>query len=165
MSRLHKVDPSTITENDEFKVTSRLKSDGSIVRLVRKSDQVIFNVGDFVTNGTKMRGHIKSFDLHLSEDSGKLKMYVSHTWSGVGMNLASLSHTKEEEQTNKLPSRYQIDDLCAIKFSKIMVKNAKVIAVHFTKAKVKYDLEVSVSTDDTLTTRIYNVDSAICEDN
>lgn len=68
--------------NDKFQPHSveRLTEDGT------KYDAT-FTCGDYVTNGTKMRGHIERFEL--SSDLSSL--FVFTDWSGVGMDLDSIS--------------------------------------------------------------------------
>lgn len=123
----------------------------------RDHDGEIFSIGDFVTNGTKMKGVITGFEM--LEDY----VYVNHTWSGVGMNLGSLKKIIE------LPSEHQVDDevIFSIKIQREGTINevnhffydavSKVIAVHFYKNKVKYDLEIPLG--DEPPTRIYNINS------
>ena len=59
--------------------------------ILRHFDDELFSIGDFVTNGTKMRGKILSFSF-LND-----QVFVETDWSKVGMNLDSLVKIKEEE--------------------------------------------------------------------
>lgn len=69
----------------------------------------------------------------------------------------------------QLPSKHQIGDLVYLDLSstykqakdKEKAENFKahVISVHFTKSKVRYDLELRFAGEDEETTRIYNIDS------
>lgn len=113
----------------------------------RLRDKQVFTVGDYVTNGTQMQGKITGWSLH----EGTL--FVSHTWSGIGMGLDSLEHCAKGET---LPSAWQMEDSVTLTFSPIDPLVAIVKGVHFYKGKVKYDLELLL---DDSTTRIYNVDS------
>lgn len=116
----------------------------------RESDQEIFTIGDAVTNGTKMKGTITSFEI-LEDD-----IFVNHTWSGVGMNLDSL------KKADQIPSQHQIGDMVKFLINQNFGDNpypftAEVKAVHFYAGKVKYDLEIPIV--DESPTRIYNIDS------
>lgn len=118
----------------------------------REWDGEIFTINDEVTNGTKMRGSITGFEFLEN------KVYVSHTWSGVGMNLGSLV------KVPILPSAHQIDEVVSVTFKKGGDSiNATVRGVHFYRGKVKYDLGLWLgdgSVDDPeAETRVYNVDS------
>jgi hypothetical protein len=118
----------------------------------REWDGEIFTINDEITNGTQMRGSITGFEFLEG------KVYVRHTWSGVGMNLGSLS------KIATLPSAFQIDQVVNVQFKKgTYALNATVRGVHFYRGKVKYDLGLWLgdgSVDDPETeTRIYNIDS------
>jgi hypothetical protein len=116
----------------------------------RKHDGLIFKIGDDVSNGgnyqgRQCRGKITGFDY--LED----KIFVSHTWSGIGWNLGSLDHIII------LPSENQIDDEVFFNLWSATVVG-KIKAVHFYSGKVKYDLDVFPEKGGD-TTRIYNIDS------
>lgn len=115
----------------------------------RHVDGEIFTIGDRVTNGTDMVGAIREFGF--LNDS----LFVTTSWSGVGMNLDSLV------KVPVLPSRFQTGDTVSIKFKKLSVPLAYVIKVHFTHKKVQYDLEINLSGK--ASTRLYNVDENIVE--
>lgn len=161
MARLHTVDPLSALCTPDYiaQLESVAPHSFKISTVTRVKDNKEFNLTDFVTNGTKMRGRITKFTPMLNEDTGKVTMYVDNTWSGVGMVLEDLQHV------DILPSRYQYGDKCAVKFNHIRVTDARIIGIHFKGTKTEYDLEIPISTDNNLTTRIYNVDSLICEDN
>lgn len=74
--------------NDKFQPHSveRLTEDGT------KYDTT-FTCGDYVTNGTKMRGSIERFEL--SPDLSSL--FVFTDWSGVGMDLDSISRVPTKD--------------------------------------------------------------------
>jgi hypothetical protein len=79
-------------------------------------------------------------------------IFISHTWSGVGFGWEGITKIVE------LPSQHQVGE--AVKLSLAKDKedfNATVIAVHFYKGKVKYDLEIPIYGKQP--TRIYNIDS------
>ncbi len=118
----------------------------------RDWDGEVFTINDEVTNGTQMRGNITGFTFLEG------KVYVDHTWSGIGMNLGSLV------KVPVLPSAYQVDQVVKLKLQKNGEPiNATVRGVHFYRGKVKYDLGLWLgdgSIDDPETeTRVYNVDS------
>lgn len=118
----------------------------------REWDGEIFTINDEVSNGTQMRGGITGFEFLEG------KVYVKHTWSGVGMNLGSLV------KISVLPSAFQIDQVVSVQFKKgTYALSATVRGVHFYRGKVKYDLGLWLgdgSVDDPETeTRIYNIDS------
>jgi hypothetical protein len=118
----------------------------------RDWDGEAFTINDEVTNGTQMRGNITGFEFLEN------KVYVSHTWSGIGMNLGSLV------KIPVLPSAYQIDQVVSVSFKKGGdAITATIGGVHFYRGKVKYDLGLWLgdgSADDPETeTRIYNIDS------
>lgn len=115
----------------------------------RESDSEVFTIGDRVTNGTQMTGKITGFEFLEGY------VYVNHTWSGVGMDLDSLS------KVNELPSKHQIGDKVTLAINqapnRVCSLIVYVINVHFFENKVKYDLEVPLQKGDT--TRFYNIDS------
>lgn len=117
----------------------------------RLHDGEIFTLGDLVTNGTQMVGKITGFKL--LED----KVYVSHTWSGIGMGLDSLKKHKIKE----LPSDIQLNQVVIASFLKGRGL-CTVRGIHFFPDRIKYDLGVWLgdgSVDDPeRETRIYNVD-------
>lgn len=120
----------------------------------RFSDEKIFTIGDTVTNGTQMIGQITSFEMLDGE------VFVRHTWSGVGMNLDSLT------KIIKLPSRHQVGDKVKFSITQNFGDNpypftAEIKAVHFYVGKVKYDLEIPI--EDESPTRIYNIDSCFVQ--
>lgn len=155
MSRLHTVDPTTITETKDFRIIARMDN-GYPSTVVRLSDNKTVCIGDLVTNGTKMKGKVEGFHLTVSETNGELIMWIDHDWSKVGMALADI------KDAIWLPSRYQVGHECSIGFGAIAIPVATVMAVHFYEGKVKYDLEIKIAMN--TYTRIYNVDSGICED-
>ena len=119
----------------------------------RLKDNVVFCLGDYVTNGTPMKGGIEKFDYSFKDD----EVYVYTDWSGVGMNLASLEHTQ------KLPCEHQIGHLVTLIFGSYMVPNCEVIKAHFSNDKVLYDVKVtegtpSISRTTDWSTRLYNVE-------
>src|SRR5689334_8741743 len=89
MSRLHKVDPTTIKSTNTFEVLETKPTDcgtGKIPSSVKcLTTDKVFSIGDFVTNGTKMRGNITGFEFYVNEKTSELSCFVTHTWSGVGM--------------------------------------------------------------------------------
>ena len=118
----------------------------------REWDGEIFTINDEVTNGTQMRGNITGFEFLEG------KVFVKHTWSGVGMNLGSLV------KIQVLPSNFQVDQVVEVAFKKGGdAITATVRGVHFYRGKVKYDLGLWLgdgSVDDPeIETRIYNIDS------
>lgn len=115
----------------------------------RKHDGIIFVIGEDVTNGDNYqdkpcRGKIIGFDFLEG------KIFVNHTWSGIGWNLGSLAHVVV------LPCEHQIDDRVWFNMWSASV-GATVNGVHF-YPKVKYDIEV-VTGGDPGHTRLYNVDA------
>ncbi len=131
----------------------------SVERLINRTFDCVFTLGDYVTNGTKMKGRITKFTL--SEDLTTLFVYTD--WSNVGMELASIYKIME------LPSRFQLNDEVSVRFRPdFVINHAKVIKVHFTENKVQYDLEVKINIEGNpnypsghTTSRIYNIDSEI----
>lgn len=111
--------------------------------IMRTSDKEIFAIGHTVTNGTQMRGEILRFEL--LEDS----VFVITTWSGIGMDLDSLT------KIILLPSQHQIGDNVWLNLWSSNIVS-EVIAVHFYSGKVKYDLKVFGGNGEE--TRIYNID-------
>lgn len=96
----------------------------------REWDEEIFSIGDRVTNGTKMVGDITGFEFLEG------KIFVNHTWSGVGMNLGSLQKVKAESST------YRDSYLC--RFGNFLFKRYGVM-VHSSDGKNQpiYQREVS----------------------
>jgi hypothetical protein len=118
----------------------------------RDWDGEVFTINDEITNGTQMRGNIIGFEFLEN------KVFVNHTWSGIGMNLGSIV------KIPVLPSTFQIDQVVEVAFKKGSEPiNATVRGIHFYRGKVKYDLGLWLgdgSVDDPETeTRIYNIDS------
>lgn len=63
---------------------------------------------------------------------------------------------------NKLPSRYQVNDIVSVASPKLdfVINKARVHKVHFSERKVSYDLDIEIRVPrGTDYTRIYNVDS------
>lgn len=114
----------------------------------RNHDGVVFKIGDNVTNGQNYqgkpcRGKITGFDFLEG------KIFIKHSWSGIGWNLGSLGHIIV------LPSKFQHGDTVWINFWGTH-PSGEIIAVHFYPNKIKYDLLVIPFTGDTA--RIYNVE-------
>lgn len=152
--------PKLAPECEEFTIVAFLPrksgTDGDLPSfqpqaVKRNWDSEVFAIGDTVTNGTKMRGQITGFEM--LED----KVFVTHTWSGIGMNLGSLINVA------KLPAQFQIGDKVNISLKQTYGAEpwacyAEVKAVHFYPSKkVKYDLEIPLENE--APTRIYNIDS------
>lgn len=156
MSRLHKVDSTTIQSTSAFKVLE--KDDELPSSLKRLSDGAVFSIGDFVTNGTKMRGNITGFEFYVNEETSELTCFITHTWSGVGMALENLTHLNDG-----LPSRFQVKEVVNFILNET-THTSTVNAIHFTESKVRYDLDVWINKDGgNSSTRIYNVDSCFVE--
>lgn len=160
---------------------------GKMQSILRLSDQQIFTIGDFVTNGTKMRGKIESFETDEKVKNRKpgspIEIFVITDWSGIGMDLDSIYHaesirnrkqpkTKEKELVFAGPtlaphmlilenfsSIFRPDDFCGVKLGKKEVIGAQVTKVAFTKTKVLYDVEIG--TGDGQVTRLHSVDSSL----
>lgn len=132
----------------------------------RTTDGVVFSIGDMVTNDPEnpkgMKGAIIGFEPDDTVNGDGSGLWVSHTWSGVGMNLASLSHVVEKKKdikTNTLPAAFQPEDFCCVQFGEGTTKfGGQVVKVSFSRSKVLYDIEIGVGKD--VVTRLYNVDSA-----
>lgn len=128
----------------------------------RESDGEIFTIGDLITNENGMKGNIVSFDY--LEDT----VFVKTTWSNVGYSLDMAI------KVILLPSQFQIHDQVVFKISQedfilngkglgtkiVSHIKANVVNVHFMGSKIKYDLDIELSTRPSLKTRIYNVDSS-----
>jgi hypothetical protein len=129
----------------------------SVERLDRvQGNNEIFSIGDHVTNGTKMNGKIERFDL--SEDLKSLFIFTD--WSGIGMDLESIS------KVDLLPSQHQIGDKVILNFFKSgRIENCRILNVHFSLGKVRYDISVNMANNEEkfVNTRLYNVDSAFVE--
>ena len=138
---------SFLPQNSGCRVSEPSFQPYSIKRL---HDGEVFALGDTVTNGTQMVGTITGFEMLEN------KVYVNHTWSGIGMNLGSL------KKVIQLPSQHEIGDEVLLSINQSFGDNpypftAKVLAVHFYANKVKYDLEIPIADENP--TRIYNIDS------
>lgn len=157
MSRLHKVDPTTIQSTKDFEIIGRNEKHlPSSVRRYR--DNTVWSIRDFVTNGTKMRGYITGFEFFISEDDSSLTCYITHTWSGVGMGLEDL------QIANDLPAEYQINQVAKFVLNKTE-HTCTVRNVHFlTSGKVTYDVDVWLGDDGNSSTRLYNVDSQLVKE-
>lgn len=96
----------------------------------RQWDGEVFSIGDRVTNGTKMVGNITGFEFLEG------KIYVQHTWSGIGMNLGSLKKVPNESDTYR--------DAYLIRFGNFLFKRYDV-KVHSSDGKNQpiYQREVS----------------------
>lgn len=129
-----------------------------VIATQRGADRVIFKIKDLVTNGTKMRGKITHFQLDIESN----EIFIYTDWSGVGMNLDSVEHVKENKdvKVSVLPSAFQPEDFCVIDFLNGIRLSGQIIKVAFTKSKVTYDIEITVGQDDSVSvTRLYGVDS------
>jgi len=132
----------------------------------RLSDQKIFSIGDFVTNGTRMRGKIEKFNtddnVKNRDKNSPIEIYVTTDWSGIGMNLDSIYHVENKpkpmDEDRRLPSAFKPGDFCGMKLGKTDIIGAQVTKVAFTQSKVLYDIEIGVGND--MVTRIHSLDSA-----
>jgi len=151
------VDPTTITSSKSFSIKSRNEK-GEPTSMVRFSDNSTWKIGDFITNGTKMKGNIEGFELTVSEDSGEIVCWVKHTWSKVNMSLEDVQLID-----STLPSLFQIKEVVDFVINDAR-HTSTVNAVHFTENKVRYDLDVWIKKEGgNSSTRIYNVDSFFVE--
>jgi len=66
----------------------------------RIHDGKSFSIGDHVTDGNRMHGHIEKFDYSFKSDS----VFVYTDWSKVGFSLDGLEHFVEPDITAKLVS-------------------------------------------------------------
>lgn len=161
MSKLHKVNPSTIKS---FEIIANEFSPKEITQVKRTRDGAIFTIGDYVTNGTQMRGNITEFEFLVSEETSELTVFVAHTWSGIGMNLESIFKINENSEfafNDNVTVAFLIDYIPAEGFEskkgKLAKIQAKITGVHHFKNKIKYDLELNLSGEEK--TRIYMIDS------
>lgn len=118
-------------------------------KIERMQDGELFSIGDIVTNGqdSPMVGAIQRFQIDNDD------IYVYTSYSGVGMNMSSIS------KVVRLPCKYQMGEKVSVSEGvNVSIKTAVVIAVHFYKSKVKYDIDVWM---DKFSTRFYNVDEFI----
>lgn len=101
-----------------------------IQSLKRDWDEEVFSIDDLVTNGTKMIGNITGFE-YLEG-----KIYVQHTWSGIGMNLGSLQKVQQDYDTYR--------DRYLVRFGNYLLKRYGVM-VHSSDGKNQpvYQREVS----------------------
>lgn len=139
-----------IIETD-FEVLTYLGNSQAIESVMRFSDGKTFSIGDHVTNGTRMHGKITKLEYDLKDN----EIFVKTDWSGIGMNLSSLSHVVE------LPCKFQIGDGVLLRLSEeaLVGTEAWVHAVHFYRGHVKYDLVVQYDKKDPRKeTRVYNVE-------
>lgn len=135
-----------------FQVIEYVGSNPSVVQ--RISDNTIFKLGDRVTNGSPIKGKIILFSV-LGED-----MYVTTTWSGIGMALNEIYFIQI------LPSHHQLGDKVTVSYGDgVKIYGAWVIKIHFTESKVSYDVEFPIVVDGRgySTTRMYNIDSVFVE--
>lgn len=130
-------------------------------KVQRLTDKQIFKLGDHVTNGTRMHGKIESFDTdentHNRDPKSPIELYVTTDWSGIGMNLDSLSHVDKEKVVLMTPSQFQVKDICAFEVAGQRI-GAQVTKVTFAEGKVLYDLDIAVAPGEV--TRVHGVDSA-----
>ncbi len=146
-------------KSHSWEVTEFIGNSSEPKTITRIHDGESFTIGDYVTNGTKMKGCIEKFEYSFKTD----QVFVFTDWSGIGMNLNSLQHTM------KLPSAHQIGHKVWLRFGdEATLKDCEVIKVHFSESKVLYDVEVSGMYDKAYqkkgepqkwATRLYNVDS------
>lgn len=142
-----------------FQIISYSDKGGFIPHSIKRlPDNEVFTIGDFVTNGTKMKGEITEFSLHNGT------VFVTTTWSGVGMDLDSLKREVE------LPSAFAINQVVQMKFQHVSDKEGESIktvwatgtvkGVHFfASAKgvtEKYDIDLWYDGGNT-SYRVYNV--------
>ncbi len=116
--------------------------------ILRLHDGEVFSLGDYVTNGTQMKGNIEKFDFSFRGND----VFVYTDWSGIGMNLDSLIHTQP------LPCKFQIGKTVLLNVGEQLLK-ATVLVVHFSTSKIKYDLEVKIK--EMGLNRFYNIDESL----
>jgi hypothetical protein len=75
-----------------------------------------------------------------------------------------------KKQKTQLPSNHQLGQLVSVNlYDAGFIREAKVIKVHFTEAKILYDLEICtgkspVGEEHNIYTRLYNIDSVYVKD-
>lgn len=127
----------------------------------RLSDGAVFRIGDYVTNGTRMRGKIEEFQTNENVSNrmpgSPAEIHVITDWSGIGMNLDSVYHISPQEIVLLTPSQFQVKDLCVLRLGKEGL-GSQVTKVTFAEGKVFYDLDTAVGPG--VVTRLHGVDSA-----
>lgn len=143
-----------------FTILSYENSESSTPHSVKRlSDDEVFTIGDYVSNGTQMKGKIKRFDLFTSTN-GDIVMFVETDWSKVGMGLQDIF------KLIVTPSKFQVMESVMVCFDQpgdtIRPMTGKILAVHFYKdshknsVRIKYDVEIKIAFEES--TRIYNID-------
>lgn len=162
MSRLHRVDPTTIEATSNFIVLEKKLTDcktGRVpcsVKCLKKNR--IWNIGDFVTNGTKMKGRISGFDFFIAEDTSEILCFVSHNWSKVGMALEELEHVSDQ-----LPTQFQIREVVDFVINETR-HTATVTGVFINDSRIKYDLDLWIEKEGgNSSTRIHGVDAELVQ--
>jgi hypothetical protein len=160
MSLLTPINAGTLN----FAILSYENNENSTPYSVRRfSDDEVFTVGDFVSNGTKIKGKILAFNLYTNTD-GNLMMFVETDWSKVGMGLDDIF------KLVITPSKFQVMETVSVHFGQenpdgdvpVRPMAGKVLAVHFYKdshknsVRIKYDVEIKIAFEES--TRIYNID-------
>lgn len=137
-----------------FQIVSFLDDKFTPHSVKRLSDGEVFTIGDFVTNGSPMKGIIEEFQLFNKEE-----MFVKTDWSGIGMHLDDL------KREVILPSAYFIDQVIEVRIETkggaMATATGTVKAVHFyggAKKSIteKYDIDLWYEGGNT-SHRIYNV--------
>jgi hypothetical protein len=137
--------------------------------LAKQSRYIMYNKSHLVGFGNFL---LKTYDVQVHSTDGKNQPIHKREVSD-----ADMANWKEEEKpdTLTLPSHHQIGDSVVVYFGTSgVIKNCKVIKVHFTESKVFYDVEVKwkhaeyadkisagVDKGRELTDRLYNLDSAV----
>lgn len=148
-----------VLETCDYVVLSH-HSEGGIQSIQRKPDGTVFQIGERVSNGGPMCGKIIKIttDQAVNNPDGT-DATIWTDYSGVGMNLASVSHVPT------LPCRFQYGQAVAVNLPGFFIKHAVVIKAHFPHNGVQYDLQIwwKIPGEGDCSTRIYNVDEQILE--
>lgn len=162
-----------ISASEEYRIMYD-KDDVTIICV--QSQYKSLQLGDFVTNGTKMRGHITKFQW--SKHDGVEGLFVYTDWSGIGMNVEAV-YQVDKDTYQRTPAQHQYGDSVIVfrilnssedKPGEIFAEGIKgeITGTHFYPGKVKYDIELRwhnkmPDSARPVTTRIYNVDSVFVE--
>ncbi len=140
---------------NNFQVLAFTENSWTPYSVKRLSDNEVFNLGEYVTNGTQMKGHIEKFDIITNDMNQPDTVFVITSWSGIGMDLDSLV---------KIPltnTKYSLRQVVRFKLGwESPVYSATIIGIHLYENRVKYDLEVRITTEDGSEdkTRCYNIE-------
>jgi hypothetical protein len=103
-----------------------------------------------------------------NKDLTKMQVNIlsnNQNWGQSKLNTYIMEYEKGIESVReplKLPSKFQVKEICSLLYGAIYIPNCRILKVHFSEDKVMYDVEIMYKVEDgkNQVSRVYNIDSA-----